>query len=114
MLSLAGYSLVTYILALKDRHDGNILLDTDGHIIHIDFGFMLSNSPGYVGFESAPFKLTREYIEILGGIGSDMWYEFRQTMIDGFLALRKHSDHVVLLVEMMRKGKIIKIFTTLY
>lgn len=56
--SLAGYSLVTYILKIKDRHNGNILMDAQGHIIHIDFGFMLSNSPGNWDFESAPFKLT--------------------------------------------------------
>lgn len=39
------------------------MLDEEGHIIHIDFGFMLSNSPGGVNFESAPFKLTRELLE---------------------------------------------------
>lgn len=48
---------------MKDRHNGNLLLDEEGHIIHIDFGFMLSNSPGGVNFESAPFKLTRELLE---------------------------------------------------
>lgn len=48
---------------MKDRHNGNILLDDDGHVIHIDFGFMLSNSPGGVNFENAPFKLTREMLE---------------------------------------------------
>ena len=44
--SLAGYSLVTYFLQVKDRHNGNILLHRDGSIIHIDFGFFLSNAPG--------------------------------------------------------------------
>lgn len=50
---------------LQDRHNGNILLDTSGHLVHIDFGFMLSNSPGGVNFEAAPFKLTRELLEIM-------------------------------------------------
>ena len=46
MRSLAGYSLVTYFLQVKDRHNGNILLRRDGSILHIDFGFFLSNAPG--------------------------------------------------------------------
>lgn len=46
MQSLAGYSLLTYFLQVKDRHNGNILLHRDGSIIHIDFGFFLSNAPG--------------------------------------------------------------------
>ena len=50
---------------MQDRHNGNILMDVAGHIIHIDFGFMLSNSPGGVNFEAAPFKLTRELLEIM-------------------------------------------------
>lgn len=33
--------------------------------MHIDFGFMLSNSPGGVNFESAPFKLTRELLQVM-------------------------------------------------
>ena len=57
MRSLAAYCLISYILQVKDRHNGNILIDKQGHIVHIDFGFVLSNSPGSVGFEMAPFKL---------------------------------------------------------
>ena len=34
-------------------------------VVHIDFGFLLSNSPGQnINFESAPFKLTREWVEV--------------------------------------------------
>jgi phosphatidylinositol 4-kinase len=101
--SLAGYSLVTYFLNIKDRHNGNILLDKAGHLIHIDFGFMLSNSPGAVGFEQSHFKLTQEYADVLGGYNSEKFQEFRELMFRGFMALRKHADRMIVLVEIMQK-----------
>ena len=33
--SLAGYSMATYILNIKDRHNGNILVDEEGRVIRI-------------------------------------------------------------------------------
>lgn len=106
--SLVGYSLLTYILKIKDRHNGNILLDAHGHIIHIDFGFMLSNSPGNWDFESAPFKLTevdphltQEYIEILDGYDSNMFNYFKVLMLQGLSILRKHSEEIINILNIM-------------
>ena len=103
MRSLAGYSLVCYLLQIKDRHNGNILLDDKGHCIHIDFGFMLSNSPGSVGFELSPFKLPQDYLDVLGGLGSETFERFVTLLKRAFIALRKRADELVGLVEMMEK-----------
>ncbi|PPS13313.1 hypothetical protein GOBAR_AA07326 [Gossypium barbadense] len=104
--SMAGYSLVCYLLQVKDRHNGNLLLDEEGHLIHIDFGFMLSNSPGGVNFESAPFKLTRELLEVMDsdaeGVPSEFFDYFKVLCIQGFLTCRKHAERIILLVEMLQ------------
>lgn len=63
--SQAAYSIIMYVLQAKDRHNGNMLIDSEGHVVHIDFGFMISNSPGNMSFETAPFKLTREFLEVM-------------------------------------------------
>ncbi|CEP01345.1 unnamed protein product (mitochondrion) [Plasmodiophora brassicae] len=103
--SLAAYSLVCYLLQIKDRHNGNILLTNDGSIVHIDFGFMLSNSPGgNMNFERAPFKLTAEYVEVMEGEDSEAFRYFRLLMIRGFLELRQHCDRLVALAEILLMG----------
>lgn len=43
-------------------------MDKEGHLVHIDFGFLLTNSPGAgLNFEKAPFKLTNEFVRVMGG-----------------------------------------------
>ena len=104
--SMAGYSIVSYLLQIKDRHNANILLDEEGHVVHIDFGFMLSNSPGGINFETAPFKLTREFLEVMDsdkdGKSSELFDYFKILCIQTFLTCRKHADRILNLVEMMQ------------
>lgn len=103
--SMAGYSLVCYILNLKDRHNANILLDLLGHIIHIDFGFLFTISPGgNIGFESAPFKLTGEMIDVMGGLDGEMFRYFKILLLQGFLEIRKHDKELILILQMMGPG----------
>jgi phosphatidylinositol 4-kinase len=104
--SCAAYCLVCYFIQIKDRHNGNILLDSDGHLIHIDFGFILAHSPGKnMRFENSPFKLTPEFIEVMGGVDNDMYKYFKFLMLRGFLASRKHMERIINIVDIMQKGK---------
>jgi len=102
--SLVGYSLVCYILQIKDRHNANILLDRDGHIMHIDFGFVLGDTPkmGKVPIfsERAPFKLSSEFWEVLGGWkAGGLSVRFCKMFELAFACASKHADEIATLVE---------------
>lgn len=87
--SLAAYSVISYLLQFKDRHNGNIMFDDQGHILHIDFGFCFDIAPGGVRFERAPFKLTKEMVAVMGG-GTETqafrWFE--ELCVKAFLSAR--------------------------
>mmetsp|Transcript_177510 Transcript_177510/g.563148 ORF Transcript_177510/g.563148 Transcript_177510/m.563148 type:complete len:194 (-) Transcript_177510:78-659(-) len=100
--SYAAYSLIVWFLQVKDRHNDNVMMLSSGHITHLDFGFMLSNSPGgNMGFEQSPFKLTQEFLDVMGGEFSDEYEYFRTLVVRGFLEARKHVDRIVLPVRML-------------
>lgn len=98
--SLVGYSLASYILQIKDRHNGNILLDSDGHVVHVDFGFILGDHPGFYCVEVAPFKFCREYFDLL----DDLLEEFKMLFLEGFIALRKHSERLCRIIEILSEN----------
>ncbi|KAH8416258.1 hypothetical protein KR222_000235 [Zaprionus bogoriensis] len=147
--SCAAYCLISYLLQVKDRcvklanlrrlsttdrwyflsilrHNGNILFHSDGHIIHIDFGFILSISPknlgkppvhiyismysisfvycSAAGFEQSPFKLTHEFVDVMGGTSSEHWREFNRLLLVGMMSARKHMDRIINFVEIMRSN----------
>jgi hypothetical protein len=103
--SSAGYAVISYILQAKDRHNGNIMFDKTGRIIHIDFGFILGISPGgNLGFESAAFKLSYEMAELLdpgNTKSSESFADFEELCIKGYLAARGAVDSIIAIVEMM-------------
>ena len=63
----------------------------------------MGNAPGkgIVLENKVPFKLLSEYFVILGGVSSDLFKKFREFFYKGFMAIRKHSDRILLLVKMM-------------
>ena len=94
--STAAYAIISYILQIKDRHNGNILVDKKGHLIHIDFGFIFDISPaGNMKFEKAEFKLTKEMIQIMGGNTSEAYKTFVDLTVKAFLACRDNMNKLL-------------------
>lgn len=103
--AMQAYSIVCFLMQIKDRHNGNMLLNNKGHIIHIDFGFYFLSSPGKnSGFESAPFKLTRDFVALMDGPNSRTFQKFRELCFKTFIELRKQCYQIILLVEMLMEG----------
>ena len=69
-------------------------------MIHVDFGFLLSNSPGNINGEASSFKMTTEYVELLGGQNSRAFAKFQGLMVKGFMKLREHAEEIISFVEM--------------
>eukprot|EP00301_Raphidiophrys_heterophryoidea_P028045 c9954_g1_i1.p1 GENE.c9954_g1_i1~~c9954_g1_i1.p1 ORF type:complete len:2113 (-),score=383.06 c9954_g1_i1:184-6522(-) len=100
--SMAAYAVISYILQIKDRHNGNILLDEQGHVVHIDFGFIYEISPAHdIGFEMAPFKLTGEMMHVMGDPQSNAYEYFRTLCIKGYLVARRHMNEILAIAEGM-------------
>lgn len=102
--SMAAYSVISYLLQFKDRHNGNIMVDDKGHILHIDFGFLFDISPGGVRFERAPFKLTPEMLAVMGGTDpstSQAYRWFEELTVKAFLCSRQYCGKLLHLVSLM-------------
>ena len=102
MQSLAAYSIVCYLLGLKDRHNGNIMIDMRGHLIHIDYGFCMGMCVGHEAtMERAPFKMTEEFVAVMGGPGDECYKEFQRLFVAGMKEARSKCQIALGLVEIM-------------
>ncbi|XQJ30689.1 phosphatidylinositol 4-kinase, putative [Leishmania guyanensis] len=99
--SMAGYSIISYILQIKDRHNGNLMIQRDGSLVHIDFGFLFVTSPGGLNFESAPFKLSQELIDVMGGVSSDLFNYYRILLYEALAAARERCEDLLALVSIL-------------
>ena len=90
--SCAGYSVVTYILGIGDRHLENLMIDNRGRLFHIDFGFILGRDPKPA---PPPIKLCQEMVDVMGGKNSPKFEEFKQKCVNAYWVLRDNARVIV-------------------
>ena len=92
--SMAAYSVIGHILQVRDRHNGNIMIDGEGHLVHIDFGFLFDIGPGGMRFEPYSFKLSHEMVAVMGGHDSPGFRMFEELVVKCFLACRPFAKDI--------------------
>ncbi|CAK9182752.1 unnamed protein product [Ilex paraguariensis] len=101
--SCAGYSVITYILGIGDRHLDNLLLRDDGRLFHVDFGFILGRDPKPF---PPPMKLCKEMVEAMGGVESQYYTRFKSYCCEAYNILRKSSNLILNLFHLMAGSNI--------
>jgi phosphatidylinositol 3-kinase len=74
-MSCAGYCTMTYILGIGDRHLENLLIDPEGKLFHVDFGFIFGKNPPLKD-KLAPIRITSKMVEAMGGFDSEGFKSF--------------------------------------
>ncbi|ANQ08614.1 Uncharacterized protein PCOAH_00030100 [Plasmodium coatneyi] len=96
--SCAGYSVITYLLGIGDRHLDNLMVSRDGCFFHIDFGYIFGEDPKPF---SPPMKLCKEMIEAMGGAHSVGYEQFLKKCCLAYKYLRYHSKLIISLLDCM-------------
>ncbi|TRY67190.1 hypothetical protein TCAL_09234 [Tigriopus californicus] len=101
--SCAAYCVMTYILAVGDRHLDNLLITPSGALFHVDFAFIFGRDPKPL---PPPMKLTKEMIEAMGGSNSATFHQFRRYCHTAYLVSRRNSELILSLLSLMSSSSI--------
>jgi len=87
--STAGACLLAFTMGLGDRHLENILVCSDAHLVHVDFGFVLGDDPKHA---HTPMRITEDMIDAMGGKQSSTFVSFVKLTQQGYAAMRLHTS----------------------
>ena len=92
-LSLAFWTIITYIFGVGDRHFDNIMVSKDGMLFHIDYGFILGNDSKIY---SPKIKLNSYMLEGIGG--EEQYPNFKELCSQIFLIIRQNINLIYTLL----------------
>ncbi|MES1909047.1 MAG: hypothetical protein MHM6MM_001859 [Cercozoa sp. M6MM] len=107
--SLAGYSVISYLLGLGDRHLDNLLLQRGtGKFLHIDFGFIFGEEPPGKPFPPV-IKLRKEMVAVIvthqpdedTSNAASLYRQFELLCTQCFATLRRHAALLMNLTALM-------------
>ena len=101
MESLSSYSVITFLLGIGDRHLENLLIQDDGRLFHIDFGFALGEDPKPL---MPPFKIIKNMYKVFAGW---FWDDFITRCVSYYLYMRRHSKIVLNLFYLLVDSELI-------
>ena len=96
--STAGYCAVTYILGIGDRHLENLLINKDGRMFHIDFGFILGCNPPAKNFFTTAVRLSSAMTNCMN---PENYQRFLNMCGEAFIHLRYHRKYILNLFYLM-------------
>ena len=80
--------MLSYILGVGDRHLENILVTSDGRVLHIDFSYVLGADPK---FSKAEMRITPEMLDMLGGKNSLHYQYFKHCISTSYQKIRRYT-----------------------
>lgn len=104
--SLAISSCLSFILGLGDRHLDNIMINKEGLIFHIDYGYLMENP--VTSILSAPtIKVTHVMIDFLGGQNGLYYKKFKDYVIQVYDIMRLYKNVIINHYEIIANEKFI-------
>ena len=103
--SCAGSAVVTYLLGIGDRHLDNLMLTPEGHLFHIDFGFIMGREPP-AKLPSGAMKFNKEMVQCMGGLTSAHYFRFKEHCCEAYNILRKSAKLILNVFSLMADSEI--------
>eukprot|EP01084_Bolivina_argentea_P180495 311843_1 len=85
----AGSFMAAYIMGIRDRHFDNILVNDEGTIFHIDFGYMLGEKVS--GIDTSKIAITGDLAKLMG----DKWNPFVEISVQCWVILRENHQELL-------------------
>ena len=77
-------------MGIRDRHSDNVLVQRDGGLFQIDYGYVLGEELS--GLDASKFAITGDLQTVMGTAG---WDDFVRLSVSAFCALREHYTEIL-------------------